>query len=58
MTSAEFIKAGVKLTGIARGYQLPLAEKLGISIRTVKSYASGDSLVPLSIEYLIKELSK
>jgi len=58
MTPVEFIQAGQKIVGKQRGYQPPLARKLGVSLTTVKRYASGYSFVPQTIKLMINELLK
>jgi hypothetical protein len=58
MTPDEFKDLGKKITSCKRGYQMPLALKLGISLRQVQYYASGKSTVTKTIELLMMELSK
>ena len=60
MTNIEFIQAGKKITGFTqkRGYQPAFAFILGISLSSVKRYATGRRKVPLSIQKLIEELLK
>jgi transcriptional regulator with XRE-family HTH domain len=58
MLGYEFIQLGQKIVGMMRGYQRPLAIRLGISVMTVKRYASGNSAIPRSIELFMRELVK
>ncbi|MFA6213391.1 MAG: hypothetical protein WC714_28400 [Candidatus Obscuribacterales bacterium] len=58
MTSVEFIQAGYKIAGKKRGYQVPFSEKIGVSVITVKRYAAGESVIPMPVRLLIKELLK
>jgi hypothetical protein len=58
MNSGEFIRAGQCITGKKRGYQLPLALSLGISVRMVQYYASGACTVTKPIRLLMLELLK
>jgi len=51
-----FIQLGQRIAGEGHSYQNPLAERLGLSIRMVKEYASGNSRVPMPVELLMKEL--
>jgi len=56
MQSHEFIQLGQQIAGVGHGYQKLLAEKLGVGTDSIKKYASGNRLVPKSIELLMKEL--
>jgi len=58
MLSYEFIMLGQRIVGIMHGYQKPLALRLGISVMTVKRYASGECNVPKCIELFMRELVK
>jgi len=58
MGSAEFRRHAMKITGCGRGWQKPLALKLGLSLVTIKRYSSGYRAIPRPIELLIKELLK
>ena len=53
MNRSEFIQAGQKLTGFTHGYQKPLAELIGVSVITVKRYASGKIEIPQPISKLM-----
>lgn len=57
MDSAEFISLGQKITGIKRGYQIPLAKRIGKSRAMIKRYAAGDP-IPETVQILMKELGK
>ena len=58
MTSGQFIKMGQKITGVGHGYQMPLAEKLGISLRQVQRYAGGLIPITITIELAMKQLNE
>ena len=56
MTSGQFIKMGQKITGVGYGYQSPLAQMLGVCLRQVQRYASGDIPITITIELAMKQL--
>jgi hypothetical protein len=58
MTSGQFIKIGQKIAGKGHGYQSILAVKIGVCLRQVQRYASGDSPITATIENLVRELEK
>jgi len=58
MNQIEFIQAGKKITGFDYGYQKPFAFILGVSLRSIERYASGDLSPPLPVQKLIEELLK
>lgn len=58
MSTTQFVQLGQKITGVKYGYQLPLAYKLGVCLRQVKRYASGECKITPTIELLMKELDK
>jgi len=58
MTNVEFIKAGQKITGFGYGYQKVFAFILGISLVSVKRYATGKRKIPAVVVKLIEELQK
>jgi len=58
MTRNQFIKMGQKITGVTHGYQAPLAQKLGVCLRSVQHYANGTRPITETIELLMKELNR
>jgi hypothetical protein len=56
MDSGEFIRLGQKIVKCNRGYQKALADKLGLSVRTVQRMASGKQKVKLTTEKLMREI--
>jgi DNA-binding transcriptional regulator YiaG len=58
MNNIEFIQAGKKLTGLDYGYQKPFAFILGVSLRSVERYASGELSPSPPVQKLIEELLK
>ena len=61
MTAAEFTKLGEgiqrRFTGKSRGWQSTLAFQLGLSVRTIRRYAAGDSKIPEPVARLLASLS-
>jgi len=58
MNNIDFIQAGKKITGFEYGYQKPFAFILGVSLRSVERYATGELSPPLPVQKLIEELLK
>ena len=49
-TAAEFRAVGLALHGDAHGWQAALARKLGVTARTVRRWASGETPFPTSVQ--------
>lgn len=54
MTSNEFIQQGQQIAGVKRGWQVLIAFRLKISLRSVKRYASGKRKVSAPIIELMR----
>ena len=61
MPREEFTKLGeaiqCRFTGKSRGWQSTLAFQLGLSVRTIRRYAAGDSKIPEPVARLLASLS-
>jgi hypothetical protein len=54
MTGNEFIQQGQQIAGVKRGWQVLIAFRLKISLRSVKRYASGKRKVPATVAELMR----
>ena len=57
MTPSEFIQQGQQIAGVKRGWQVLIAFRLKISLRSVKRYASGARKVPAPVAELMRLLN-
>ena len=54
MTSNDFIQQGQQIAGVKRGWQILIAFRLKVSLRSVKRYASGKRKVPAPVAELMR----
>lgn len=54
MTSTEFIQQGQQIAGVKRGWQVLVAFRLKLTLRTVKRYASGKYKVSAPVAELMR----